>query len=77
MANGDLYEGEWVDGKRSGFGVHWIKGFRVLRCGRWENDEFVESGPVPRRKIPLGAFLSAAGTSCGCPGSNMESAPQR
>ena len=62
--NGHVFEGEWADGKRSGFGMQWDKDGTLLHFGRWFDDRVVESRPVPRSKIPIGAFLSAAGASC-------------
>ena len=56
-----MYEGEWADGRQNGFGMEWDKGGRLLRCGRWADDRFVESRPVPSSKVPVGTFLSAAG----------------
>ena len=58
-----MFEGEWADGKRSGLGVMWDKDGRLLSCGRWTDDRFVESRPVPSSKVPVGTFLSAAGAS--------------
>ena len=60
-AHGDVFEGEWADNKRSGFGVQWNKERKVAHCGRWANDQSLESCPVPRIKMPVGKFLSAAG----------------
>jgi hypothetical protein len=60
-AVGNVYEGEWADGQRSGLGVQWAKEGRMSECGRWANSRLVESCPVPRSKIPVGKFLSAAG----------------
>ena len=63
-AEASMFEGEWVDNECSGFGVMWDKHGTLLYCGRWGADKLVETGPVPRSKIPIGSFLSAAGTRC-------------
>ena len=62
-ADGSVFEGEFVDDKTIGLGVQWDKDGKVENCGRWADDKLVESCPVPRSKIPLGKFLSAAGES--------------
>ena len=59
--DGDVFEGEWADNKRSGFGVIWAKDGKVTQCGRWDNDNFVQTRPVPRRKLPAGTIRHAAG----------------
>jgi hypothetical protein len=60
---GGVYEGEFKECDFSGFGVEWTAADKVVRSGRWTNDKLVESCPVPRSKIPIGKFLSAAGES--------------
>ena len=62
-AEGHVFEGEWTDGERSGLGVMWGKDGEVVGCGRWAHNELVEPRLVPRSKIPIGNFLSAAGES--------------
>ena len=57
---GEVFEGEWVDFKRSGFGMQWDKDGTLLHCGHWA-DNVVDTRPVPRSKIPVGTHLSAAG----------------
>ena len=59
--NGRVYEGEFRADVSSGLGVEWTAKGKVAKCGRWADDELVESRPVPRSKIPVGKFLSAAG----------------
>jgi hypothetical protein len=60
---GAVYEGEFAAGDFNGFGIHWTAEGEVKQCGRWVDDQLVESRPVPRSKIPIGARLSAAGPS--------------
>ena len=59
--DGSVYEGELAINERSGLGVHWDQAGKVIQCGRWVNDKFVEQRPVPRSKVAVGAFLSASG----------------
>ena len=56
-----LFEGEWVDGQRSGLGIQWDTARNVIKCGRWADDQLVEQRPVPRSKLAVGSFLSASG----------------
>ena len=60
-ADGLVFEGEWTDGERSGLGVESTAEGEMVRCGRWALNQLEESRPVPRSKIPIGKFLSAAG----------------
>ena len=60
-ADGRMFEGEFKNDVSSGFGISWTADGNVAECGSWANDELVESCPVPRSKIPIGSFLSAAG----------------
>ena len=62
---GDVFEGEWVDFKRSGFGMQWDKDGALLHCSHWA-DNVVDTRTVPRSKIPVGARLSAAGECQSC-----------
>lgn len=57
----EVYEGEFRSDLSHGFGIYWTAEGEVAKCGRWADDELVESCPVPRVKIPVGKFLSAAG----------------
>jgi hypothetical protein len=56
-----LFEGEFVDGRRSGLGVQWDTAGQVIDFGRWVNDKPVKVCRVPRSKLPIGVFLSASG----------------
>lgn len=40
MHNGDYFEGDWVHGARSGFGLSLNKGKR-MRIGEWDNDRYL------------------------------------
>ncbi len=44
-ANGDVFEGEWQDGKKHGPGRLRSKDGALVREGRWEHDNF-EKGCV-------------------------------
>ena len=59
-ADGLVFEGEFRE-NHYGLGVEWAADGKMLNCGRWADDELVESRPVPRSKIPVGKFLSAEG----------------
>ena len=59
--DGRVFEGEWADDKNIGLGVVWSKEGEVIKCGRWADGKLVKSCAVPRSKIPIGSFLSAAG----------------
>ena len=60
-ADGRVYEGEFRADTSNGFGIEWTAAGVMAKCGRWVKDNLVEPGPVPRSKIPIGSFLSAAG----------------
>ena len=60
-ANGDVHEGEWAADEASGFGIKWRWDGSLVQCGRWAENEMVQECPVPRSKVPVGSFLSAAG----------------
>ena len=60
-ADGRVHEGEWSDNERSGLGVMWDKEGKVAKCGRWADDRFVKSCPVPHNKIPIGSRLAPHG----------------
>ena len=66
MLNGHLFEGEWAAGRRCGLGVQWDQTGKVIRCGRWADDKLAEQRPVPRSKLPVGAFLFASGQQRAC-----------
>jgi len=59
--DGGTYSGEWEEGDKCGFGMEWDEDSKLSACGRWADDELVESCPVPRALVPLAKFLSAAG----------------
>jgi hypothetical protein len=48
-SNGDVYAGEWVEGKRHGIGLYTIttSGRDSIQYGLWQEDRFI--GPVPPR----------------------------
>ena len=76
-----LFEGNFVDGRRSGLGVQWDTAGKVVGCGRWANGQLVEQRPVPRSKFPVGVSLSAQGQQRGLQqragGADAVSVPQR
>ena len=59
--DGEVYSGEWENGLKGGLGMLWDANSTLLLCGRWELDELVRRGEVPRSKISAGHRLSAAG----------------
>ena len=56
-----LFEGNFVDGQRSGLGIQWDTAGKVVGCGHWDDGKLVEGRPVPRSKLTVGAFMSAQG----------------
>jgi hypothetical protein len=60
-ANGGVFEGEFNEDASDGFGIEWTAEGDVIECGLWTDDKLVEERPVPRSKVPVGAFLSASG----------------
>lgn len=62
MPDGDVFEGQFVAGKRKGFGILWNADGKLLKCGEWGSGWLWElnSRPVPRRFIPFGGPLSGA-----------------
>ena len=50
--NGEVYEGEWVDGKREGFGILKSKNSVNLYSGDWSNDVFHGQG-VLKNSAPV------------------------
>ena len=58
--DGRVFEGEWAGVQMSGFGMQWSQNGTLLHCGRWA-ENLIDTRPVPRVKILVGKFLSAAG----------------
>lgn len=76
--DGGVYEGEWEEGLKHGFGMNWNGAGKLTRCGRWEEDEIEEACPVPRSKLLFGEKLSDIGeffifTPAALPGSRLQS----
>ena len=63
MLDGQRFEGEWAAGRRCGLGIQWNQAGKVVKCGRWADDQLAQERPVPRSKLPVGVFLSAQGRS--------------
>ncbi len=52
-ANGDVYEGEWQNGKRDGFGILHLKsaGKDSLIAGMWDKDVYKGPKPIPPKVV--------------------------
>ena len=59
-SDSSVYEGEFIANQCSGLGIKRAADGRIA-CGVWVDNSLVRSRPVPRRKIPIGSLLSAAG----------------
>lgn len=55
--------GEWRNGELHGHGVKWNADRSLRQCGRFEEDELVESRAVPLSKVPADAVLNGNGQS--------------
>lgn len=64
--NGDVHEGELLNGRLHGLGVSWNKLGTMLKCGRWDRGDCCNEQPVPRSQILIGTFLPAAGERHSC-----------
>ena len=60
QTDGSVYEGDFFMCDRLGLGVQWDKNGNMISCGCLDWNQH-HSRPVPRIKIPVGTFLSAAG----------------
>jgi len=59
--NGVVFEGEFEADDFNGLGIEWTADGKIVKCGRWANNVLMKSCPVPRSRIRIGKFLSAAG----------------
>jgi hypothetical protein len=60
-ADGRVFQGELDENASNGFGVEWTAAGEMAKCGRWSDDQLVESCPVPRSLIPTSIRVSQKG----------------
>jgi hypothetical protein len=64
LIDSSIWEGEWMNDSFEGLGVRWDANGKMIACGRFEQDQFVEALPVPTAKLPVGKYLTLEG-ECG------------
>ncbi len=65
FADRRTFEGR-VNGQSEGLGIMWSKGGKIINCGAWHGEEFLQSKPVPCRFLRADSkYLTAAMKAAG------------
>jgi hypothetical protein len=62
-ANGNKFVGEYIDNKRNGQGIEYTASGSIIRQGRWENNNLVQSLAIDTQRFPFNAPTQTAQTS--------------